>query len=157
MSGEEALIAQLIAAFGGTGRAVVGIGDDAAVLAAAENMVVTTDLLIEGVDFTRAIPLGLVAAKSLAVNLSDLAAMGAVSRSFVLSIGLPADLIASFGGFAAGLADAAQRWNVSLVGGDLSASRDLTISITAFGQLAQGSAPMLRNGARPGPAAYGSA
>ncbi|HEU5162459.1 MAG TPA: thiamine-phosphate kinase [Thermoanaerobaculia bacterium] len=150
MSGEEKLIAQLVAAFGGTGRAEVGIGDDAAVLAAAEKMIVTTDLLIEGVDFTRAIPLELVAAKSLAVNLSDLAAMGAISRSFVLSIGLPADLVASFSRFAAGLAEAARRWNVSLVGGDLSASRDLTISITAFGELPRGSAALLRSGARPG-------
>ncbi|HSN69196.1 MAG TPA: thiamine-phosphate kinase [Thermoanaerobaculia bacterium] len=150
MSGEEALIAQLIEAFGGTGRAEVGIGDDAAVLAAAEKMIVTTDLLVEGIDFTRAIPLELVAAKSLAVNLSDLAAMGAVSKSFVLSVGLPSDLVASFRRFAAGLAAAALRWNVSLVGGDLSASRDLTISITAFGELPRGGAPLLRSGARAG-------
>lgn len=150
MSGEDALIAQLVEAFGGTGRAEIGIGDDAAVLAAAENRVVTTDLLIEGVDFTRAIPLGLVAAKSLAVNLSDLAAMGAISRSFVLSIGLPGDLTASFHTFAAGLAEAARRWRVSLVGGDLSASRDLTICITAFGELPPARAPLLRSGARAG-------
>lgn len=150
MTGEESLIAQLVEAFGGTGRAEVGIGDDAAVLEAPGKLVVTTDLLIEGVDFTRAIPLELIAAKSLAVNLSDLAAMGASARSFVLSVGLPADLLASFGRFASGLADAARRWDVSLVGGDLSAARDLTISITAFGELAPGGEPLLRSGAKPG-------
>ena len=91
-----------------------------------------------------------VAAKSLAVNLSDIAAMGAVSRAFVLSLGLPADLLPSFRRFAAGLADAARRWGVSLVGGDLSSARDFTISITAFGEIPSGAAPLLRSGARTG-------
>jgi thiamine-monophosphate kinase len=150
MTGEESLIAMLVEAFGGTGRAAVGIGDDAAVLAEGPRLVVTTDLLIEGVDFTRAIPLEFVAAKSLAVNLSDLAAMGARARSFVLSVGLPPDLAASFREFAGGLARAAGRWGVSLVGGDLSRSRDLTISITAFGELPPDGRALLRNGARSG-------
>ncbi len=154
MTGEESLIAQLVAAFGGTGQAEVGIGDDGAVLRAAGRTVVTTDLLVEGVDFTRAIPIELVAAKSLAVNLSDLAAMGAYARSFVLSVGLPEDLVPSFRAFATALADAARRWRVSLVGGDLSRARDLTISITAFGELPEGSAPLLRNGARAGDALF---
>lgn len=150
MTGEESLIALLIDAFGGTGVAEVGIGDDAAVLRASERMVVTADLLVEGVDFTRAVPIEFVAAKSLAVNLSDLAAMGSHARSFVLSVGLPEDLVPSFRAFATALADASRRWGVSLVGGDLSRSRDLTIAITAFGELAGGSAPLLRNGARGG-------
>lgn len=150
MNGEEALIAQLVAAFGGTGHAEVGIGDDAAILRGAGRTVVTTDLLVEGVDFTRAIPIEFVAAKSLAVNLSDLAAMGAHPRAFVLSVGLPDDLVPEFRTFAVALAGAARRWGVSLVGGDLSGSRDLTISITAFGELPQGSAALLRNGTRPG-------
>jgi thiamine-monophosphate kinase len=154
MRGEDSLIAQLISAFGGTGRAEVGIGDDAAVLATPGRLVVTTDLLIEGVDFTRAIPLEAVGAKSLAVNVSDLAAMGSFARSFVLSVGLPGDLVDSFGRFAVGLANAAQRWNISLVGGDLSASRDLTVSITAFGELPPGTEPLLRSAARAGDALY---
>ncbi|HEY0592056.1 MAG TPA: thiamine-phosphate kinase [Thermoanaerobaculia bacterium] len=150
MTGEETLIAQLVDAFGGTGQAEVGIGDDAAVLRPAGRTVVTTDLLVEGVDFTRAIPIEFVAAKSLAVNLSDLAAMGARALSFVLSVGLPEDAVPSFGRFAKALAEAARRWGVSLVGGDLSRSRDLTISITAFGELQDAGAALLRNGARPG-------
>src|SRR5262249_9802579 len=67
--------------------AKVGIGDDAAVVG---EHVVTTDMLIEDVDFTRAIPLRFVGRKSLAVNLSDLAAMGALPAYALVALGLPA-------------------------------------------------------------------
>ena len=62
------------------------IGDDAAVI---DGQVLTTDLLIEDVDFTRAVPLRNIARKSLAVSLSDLAAMGAAPAYALLSLGLP--------------------------------------------------------------------
>jgi thiamine-monophosphate kinase len=105
-------------------------------------------------DFPRSIPLDAIAAKSLAVNVSDIAAMGARARAFVLSVGLPEDLVHSFREFARGLAEAAARWNVSLVGGDLSGARDLTVSITAFGDLASRARPLLRSGARAGEFLY---
>ncbi|HVR42665.1 MAG TPA: thiamine-phosphate kinase [Thermoanaerobaculia bacterium] len=146
---EEALIARIVELFGQP-DAIVGIGDDGAVVRAPEREVVTTDLLIEGIDFTRAIPLRLVAAKSLSANLSDLAAMGAKARRFVMSLGIPADLLESFDPFLEGMAAAAKRWRVELVGGDLSRARDLTISITAFGELAPGVQPLTRSGARSG-------
>lgn len=123
------------------------IGDDAAVVG---NEVITTDLLIEDVDFTRAIPLRFVARKSLAVNLSDVAAMGAAPAHAVVALGLPewadVDVIS------VALAEAAVQNGIRIVGGDLSRAEKLTICITATGKLGQ--RPLLRGGARPGDRIY---
>jgi thiamine-monophosphate kinase len=130
------------------GRARVGIGDDAAVLDLGPGTVVTTDSLVEDVDFTRAVPLGFVAAKSLAVNLSDLASMGAVPDSFTASIAAPEWFIDRIDEFIHGLAAASVVARIELVGGDLSAASIAFVSITAIGRLE--GRPLLRSGARPG-------
>jgi thiamine-monophosphate kinase len=87
--------------------------------------------------------------KSLAVNLSDLAAMGAAPRWALLSIGLPSADAAWVEGFAAGLFGLAERYGVELIGGDTTRSALRTISITAIGELPSGVA-LYRSGAQPG-------
>ncbi|MFN2237792.1 MAG: thiamine-phosphate kinase [Thermoanaerobaculia bacterium] len=150
---EEALVARIVEAFGASRDALVGIGDDAAVLELGRT-VVTTDLLIENVDFTRAIPLRFTGAKSLAANVSDLAAMGAVPASFLMALGIPGDQLDGIDRLIEGMADAARAWRIELVGGDLSAASELTIAITAIGLLENGVAPLRRNGARRGEAIF---
>jgi thiamine-monophosphate kinase len=129
--------------------AKVGIGDDAAVVG---EHVITTDLLIEDVDFTRAIPLRFVARKSLAVNLSDLAAMGALPAFAVVALGLPAWVHDHIDEFLESLAAAARQYDVDLVGGDLSRAEKLTVAITAIGYVEH--RPLLRSGAQPGDRIY---
>lgn len=124
------------------------IGDDAAVVG---HEVITTDLLIEDVDFTRAIPLPFIARKSLAVNLSDLAAMGATPSHAVVALGLPEWTLAHIDVFLVALADAAKEHAIEIVGGDLSRAEKLTIAITAIGRAER---PLLRSGARPGDRVY---
>lgn len=146
---EDALIDMIRTAFPRFDRGV-GIGDDAAVLEVENPLVVTTDMLVQDVDFTLATPIEFVARKSLAVNLSDLAAMGAVPAWFLLTIGLPQDMTPLMSRFIGALASAASRAKIDLVGGDLSAAPALIVSITAFGRLPASRRPLLRSGARPG-------
>ncbi|HVR40038.1 MAG TPA: thiamine-phosphate kinase [Thermoanaerobaculia bacterium] len=122
------------------------IGDDAAVVG---EQVITTDLLVEDVDFTRAIPLQFVARKSLAVNLSDLAAMGATPSHAVVALGLPEWV--NVEAFLVALADAAKEHAIEIVGGDLSRAEKFTIAITAIGRAER---PLLRSGAKPGDRIY---
>ncbi|HEV2722905.1 MAG TPA: thiamine-phosphate kinase [Thermoanaerobaculia bacterium] len=129
--------------------AKVGIGDDAAVVG---EHVVTTDMLIEDVDFTRAIPLRFVARKSLAVNLSDLAAMGALPAYAVVALGLPPWTHEHIDEFLEALAGAAREQDIDLVGGDLSRAEKLTIAVTAVGYVEH--RPLLRSGARAGDRVY---
>jgi thiamine-monophosphate kinase len=122
------------------------IGDDAAVIG---EQVITNDLLIEGVDFTLAIPLRLIARKSVAVNLSDLAAMGARPQYLVVALGIPPSV--SPEALIDAIAAAAQSYGVEVIGGDLSKAEQLTISITAIGSVTR---PLLRSGARSGDRLY---
>ena len=121
-------------------------GDDAAVIG---DLVVTTDMLIEDLDFTRAIPLQFVARKSLAVNLSDLAAMGATPAWALVSLGVPEgdDAVA----FMRDVAAAAAAHKIDIVGGDLSRAAKLIVSITAAGHTKR---PLMRSGARRGDRIY---
>jgi thiamine-monophosphate kinase len=133
---------------------LLGPGDDAAVVAAADGrFVVTTDMMVHGPDFRLAWStphdLGWKAASS---NLSDVAAMGAVPTALVVAIAAPPHTpIDTIEGIADGLRDccAALAPGCGVVGGDLSASDTLTLAVTAFGDL-QGRAPVLRSGATPG-------
>jgi thiamine-monophosphate kinase len=125
------------------------IGDDAAVI---DGQVLTTDLLIEDVDFTRATPLRLVARKSLAVNLSDLAAMGAVPAYALLSLALPPWALEGADEMLVAYAEAAREHGIEIVGGDFSRAEKLTISVTAIGRIV--TRPLLRSGARPGDRVY---
>jgi thiamine-monophosphate kinase len=124
------------------------IGDDAAVVG---EQVITTDLLVEDVDFTRAIPIEFIARKSLAVNLSDLAAMGATPSHAVVALALPEWAQPHADKLLTALAGMAREHRIEIVGGDLSRAEKLTIAITAIGTAAR---PLLRSGARPGDRIY---
>jgi thiamine-monophosphate kinase len=152
--GEEAVLARLIPLLPASTAAHVGIGDDAAVVAAADGrFVVTTDLMVHGPDFRAAwsTPYDL-GWKAAATNLADVAAMGAVPTALVVAVALPSDTpVAAVEGFARGLADACRSLapGCGVVGGDLSTSPTQTISVTAMGDL-EGRSPVLRSGARSG-------
>jgi thiamine-monophosphate kinase len=121
-------------------------GDDAAVVG---DQVITNDVLVENVDFTASTPLRFVARKSLAVNLSDLAAMGARPLHAVVAIGSPDEAKARE--LIEELAAAAREYRIEIVGGDLSQSATLFVSVTAVGEARQ---PILRSGARRGDRLY---
>jgi len=153
-AGERAVLERVLARIPPTALAEVGPGDDAAVVAAPDGRyVVTTDLMVEGPDFRLAwhgpFELGW---KAAATNLADLAAMGARPAALTVGIACPPELPVPFlEEFAEGLvgACAAMAPGCGVVGGDLSASRELMISVTALGDM-EGRRPVLRSGARPG-------
>jgi thiamine-monophosphate kinase len=121
-------------------------GDDAAIVG---DEVITTDMLVEDVDFTMAIPIDFIARKSLAVNLSDLAAMGATPLHAVVALAIPPHVDA--GQLIDAMAAAAKHHRIEIVGGDLSRGDKLVISVTAVGRATR---PLLRGGARPGDRLY---
>jgi thiamine-monophosphate kinase len=133
-----------------TPGAVLGVGDDCALLAPTPGMqlAVSSDMLLEGRHFApQDSPAGL-GHKSLAVNLSDLAAMGATPRWATLAIALPAADDAWLTAFARGFFRIADLHGIELVGGDTTRGA-LTISITVIGEVPPGQA-LRRDGARPG-------
>ena len=127
-----------------------GIGDDAsAVKINHEHQLVTTDMLVESVHFRLEdhTPKEL-AAKAVAVNLSDIAAMGGIPQYFYLNLAFPHTFIRrKQKQFFTGLRDTCRRWKVELAGGDLSRSPHLAIAITMIGKAQH---PAFRNGAQPG-------
>lgn len=132
------------------GRAVLGIGDDCALLAPApgRQLAVSTDMLVEERHFFAGADARLLGHKSLAVNLSDLAAMGARPLAFTLALALPQAEPAWLADFSAGLFALADQHDCELVGGDTTRG-PRTICITVFGELAPGQA-LRRAAARPG-------
>jgi len=152
--GEFGLIDRIRARFPQPALPEMGIGDDAALLNPAPGMqlVVSTDLLAEGVHFERSFgQLRLLGRKSLAVNLSDLAAMGARPRWFFLSLAIPAGFpLDEIEVFLDGLAEQAAEHGVLLAGGDTCGSRSgLVISVTVMGEQ-QPERLLRRSGGRPG-------
>jgi thiamine-monophosphate kinase len=132
----------------------VGIGDDAAVVEPARNRleVLSVDALVEGVHFDRRFsPAGSIGHRALAVNLSDLAAMGAEPRLALLSLVLPADLtVLDFDDMIDGVAQLARRERLHVVGGNLTRSPGpLVIDVTVSGIVKPRQA-LCRRGARPG-------
>lgn len=134
--------------------ALVGPGDDAAVIAAPSGSVVaTTDTLVHGPDFRLAWTGGYdLGWKSAAVNLADVAAMGARPTALLVALAVPRDLRLSFverlaDGFREACAALAP--GCAVVGGDLTVSDTLTVAVTALGDL-EGRRPVTRDGARPG-------
>jgi thiamine-monophosphate kinase len=128
----------------------LGIGDDAAVLEVpvGQHLVAATDTLNAGIHFPVDTPAFDIGYKSLAVNLSDMAAMGAVPRWVLLSLSLPEVDPLWVESFTAGFNSLAQAYGVSLVGGDTT-SGPLSISITALGLIEQGR-QLTRSGAKAG-------
>lgn len=151
--GEFQLIRHYFASLTGSREGVVlGIGDDAALLSVppGQALVVTSDTLVAGRHFplaTRPFDLGW---KALAVNLSDLAAMGAVPRWFTLALTLPEQDENWLAGFSEGLKALADAHGVALVGGDTTRG-PLSLTITAMGLVEAGRA-MRRDGAIEGDA-----
>ena len=129
---------------------LLGIGDDAALLAvpAGMQLVVTADTLNAGVHFPAATAAADIGWKSLAVNLSDLAAMGALPRWCTLSLSLPQAEEAWIDAFLDGFLDLSRQHAVALVGGDTTRG-PLSISVTAMGLVEPGQA-LRRDGARVG-------
>ena len=132
-------------------RTLLGVGDDCALLRpdAGLDLAVTTDMLVEGRHFLPDAEPRALGHKALAVNLSDLAAMGATPRWVTLALALPAVDAQWLEAFSAGLFALAARYNVDLVGGDTTRGAARTISITAIGEVPPGLA-IERAGARPG-------
>lgn len=129
----------------------MGIGDDCALLRpdAGLELALTTDMLVEGRHFLPDAEPRSLGHKALAVNLSDLAAMGAAPRWALLAIALPAADAAWLEPFSAGLFALAERYGVELVGGDTTRAPLRIITITAIGEVPAGVA-LFRAGARPG-------
>ena len=157
--GEHALIERIRAASAALpGWVTIGMGDDAAVLEPARNRseVITTDAFVEGVHFDRAyVPAAAIGHKALAVNLSDLAAMGAEPRAALLSLLLPPSMSAAdFDAMIAGWLALAAAHRVALVGGNISRSPGpLVLDVTAIGAV-KPRRVMTRAGARPGDGVY---
>ncbi len=130
---------------------ILGPGDDAAVLRMQGDTVVSTDLLVEGVHFRRNwSPPFQLGRKAIAVNVSDVEAMGAVPTSVVVALALPPSVDEAWvTQFSAGLRDECARAGVNLVGGDLSRSEHLVICVTAMGEMRE-TQPVTRAGAHPG-------
>jgi thiamine-monophosphate kinase len=134
---------------------ILGIGDDAAILGTApeNDLLVTTDMLLEGVHFRRqwGVPQAL-GRKAMAVNLSDVAAMGGIPRHALLGLAIPSEgsTLDELEAFITGMEEEAAAYEVTLVGGDTCASRSgLVLSVTILGAVPRGRA-VLRSGARPG-------
>ncbi len=154
MRGEFSLIEQFLSAFP-RARVPVGPGDDCAVLAPSRGQLcVTTDAVVEDVHFTRAhFSPEDIGHKALAVNLSDLAAMGATPRWFLCALALPKDfpereLIR----MARGMSALAREHRIALVGGNFTSARELSVTLTAAGELQRPA--LTRKGGRPGDLLY---
>jgi len=137
-----------------TRRVALGIGDDAALLrpSAGMELAVSTDLLLEGTHFRAGADARKLGHKALAVNLSDMAAMGAAPRWATLALALPAANEAWLEGFARGFFALADRFGVELIGGDttrVAPPGRIVICITILGEVPINLA-LFRAGARPG-------
>ena len=129
----------------------MGVGDDCALLRpdAGLELAVTTDMLVEGRHFLPDAEPRALGHKALAVNLSDLAAMGAAPRWATLSLALPAADEAWLAAFSEGFFALAERHGVDLIGGDTTRGPLVIISVTALGEVPSGLA-LYRSGAQPG-------
>ena len=132
----------------------VGVGDDGAVIAPTPGVdyVVSVDMLVEGRHFTATADPARLGHKTLAVNLSDLAAMGALPRFVLLAGALPDADTTWIGAFMRGFDALALQYDVELLGGDTTRG-PRNLCVTAIGELPAGSA-LTRAGARPGDTIY---
>lgn len=137
-----------------TPRAVLGPGDDCALLALepGQQLAVSSDMLVEGRHFLSTVDPARLGHKALAVNLSDLAACGAQPLAFTLALALPRADASFVAPLARGLFALAERFGIELVGGDTTAG-PLNLCVTVLGQVPVGRA-LLRSGAQPGDALW---
>ena len=129
----------------------LGVGDDSALLTPPPNqqLVICADTLVAGRHFPLNTNPHAIGWKSVAVNLSDIAAMGATPHSILLALSLPQIDHEWLKGFSQGLYDCCDQFGVSLIGGDTTQSPHLTISVTALGWIETGQA-VTRSGAQVG-------
>lgn len=130
---------------------VAGVGDDGAVLRPERDLdqVQVIDTLIAGVHFPAATDPADIAYRAVAVNLSDIAAMGARPRWMTLALTLSDNSETWLQAFSKGLFEAADQYDVALVGGDTTRADNVTVTISITGDVERGAA-MLRSGAEPG-------
>jgi len=149
MSSEFDLIAKFFTR--ATPSAVLGVGDDCALIKPTPGMelAISTDMLIAGRHFMPSDGPGTIGHKAMAVNLSDLAAMGAAPRYALLSIALPEADEKFLQGFAGGFFGLAQKYGVEVIGGDTTRGGLLTISVTIIGEVPPGQA-LRRDAAQAG-------
>src|SRR3954465_10940926 len=151
-AGEFGLIARVIAGLQPVPSTLLGPGDDAAVVAAGDGrVVVSTDMLVEHRHFRRdwstAEDIG---HKAAARAFSDIAAMGALPRALLIGFAVPGTLELSWvDGLLAGLRQECAHVEAAIVGGDITAADQITIALTALGDL-EGRAPVTLGGASPG-------
>src|SRR5262249_12744861 len=143
----------LAARFPASPDAIVGIGDDSAVLAAPDgNVVASVDFLLEGRHFRLEWSSGYdVGVKAAARGLADIAAMGATPTALLIAPALPESIPAQWAlDFASGVAAECGRAGAGVAGGDTAAADSVIVSVTALGSLPSGVAAVRRSGARPG-------
>src|SRR3989338_2946604 len=150
--GEFGLI-DFLKKYKGSGAAVIkGIGDDTAVvpLDAKRHLLLTTDMLMEGVHFTRNAPPRLIGRKALACSISDIAAMGGVPRYALISLGVPGSLPWAFvRDVYKGMDVLAREFGVALVGGDTIKSAKIVVNVALTGEVNKTDV-VCRSGAREG-------
>jgi thiamine-monophosphate kinase len=156
--GEFGFIERVRQSVSGGQGVLLGIGDDCAVLTLPQGhlLLTTTDMLIEDVHFRRQwTDLNLLGRKSVAVNVSDIAAMGGKPRHLCLGLGIPSDMsVEDLDAFMAGFLESAKFYGATVVGGDTCRSPGpFLISVTAEGAVAEQEL-ICRRGARPGDAVY---
>jgi thiamine-monophosphate kinase len=150
---EDALIEVIRKVLSGDSPGVrLGPGDDAALVDPGAHLgVLTVDMLVEGVDFLRpGIAPRDLGYRAIAVNVSDVAAMGGSPRYALVALGLPEDLdVAWVVELAAGMREAAEEFALAIVGGDLSRAAQVVLSVSLTGEVPSSGA-VSRSGARPG-------
>ncbi|MEA5154578.1 thiamine-phosphate kinase [Raineyella sp.] len=150
--GEFELIAQITRGLSQNDQVELGPGDDAAIIhTRGGRTLCSVDILVEGVHFRRDWSSAMdVGRKAVAVNVADIEAMGARPIGILMGFSAPADLSLTWVRyFIQGVREECDRAGVSLIGGDITKARDITISITILGD-AGPEGPVLRSGARPG-------
>lgn len=151
--GESGILERLFPLFQHDDAAVtVGPGDDCAVVRSSGELVFTTDAMVEGYDFILGIsdPVS-IGRKAAVQNLADVAAMGAKPRWLLTTVlADKGTSITVLEGLAEGIAREAHGVGASVIGGDLGTARELTLSITAIGELAKPGSAVMRSGARTG-------
>ena len=133
----------------------VGVGDDGAVLIPSQDrdLISVVDTLVSGIHFPETLAAADIGYRSVAVNLSDIAAMGARPKWMTLALTLADSEAFWLDGFARGLFEAADEHELALVGGDTTRGSETVISIQIIGEVEPGKA-MTRGGAEPGDAIY---
>jgi thiamine-monophosphate kinase len=150
MDGELEVIRRITARAGMRAGVRVGIGDDAAVL--DDGTVLALDMVVDGVHVRRTTHSpGDIGHTALAVNISDIAAMGAVPVAALVGLGLPPDIGADeVDAIYQGIESLAEQVGMSVVGGDVSTSPVLSLSVSILGRMSDGVPPVLRSGGRAG-------